>query len=354
MASPSVESKLLVAADREPDPRRRSSVRARVRSAAVVLAPALAALTALLLHEFLPNLQQDAPTTEDRYAVLLQAYMAIMVMLAVAQWLWQPLRAGFRYYAPLLAGVAVWLAVWELLTLKLAWFPLPYFPGPDMVLEAVLKKSDDPNADREALVLLKSTYATLGRLAVGYFVGVALGLLCGVLMGWFREVRYWGVPVMKLLGPVPVTALVPTAMVLFPANFLTPVALIALVVWFPVTMLTMSGIINVPASYFDVARTLGARRGYLIFRVAIPAALPSIFIGLFMGLLASFLVAVVADGVGVSNGLGYYINWRQSSAEYDAVFGAVLIMAVLFSGIVTLLFKVRDRVLGWQKGVIRW
>jgi NitT/TauT family transport system permease protein len=29
-------------------------------------------------------------------------------------------------------------------------------------------------------------------------------------------------------------------------------------------------------------------------------------------------------------------------------------MAAFFSAIMTLLFKVRDRVLGWQKGVIRW
>ena len=64
-------------------------------------------------------------------------------------------------------------------------------------------------------------------------------------------------------------------------------------------MLTASGISNTRASYLDVARTLGAGRAYLIFRVAIPAAMPSIFIGLFMGLGASFLTLVVAETVGV-------------------------------------------------------
>jgi NitT/TauT family transport system permease protein len=311
---------------------------------AAVLAPVAAGLAALLLHWLLPNRQIALPTKKP-YPLLLEVFLAITAALAVAQWAWWPLRAGVRHYGPLLAGAAVWLAVWDLVTLKLAWLPLPYFPGPDRVLQAVWDDS---------AMLLDGMYSSLRRLLAGYFAGVTLGLISGVLMGWFREVRYWGVPVMKLLGPIPATALVPTAMVLFPGNFFTGVALIALAVWFPVTMLTMSGIINVPASYFDVARTLGARRGYLIFRVAIPAALPSIFIGLFMGLLASFLVVVVAEGVGVTNGLGWYLNWRQSSAEYDCVFGVLFIMAALFSGIVTLLFRVRDRVLGWQKGVIRW
>jgi NitT/TauT family transport system permease protein len=132
------------------------------------------------------------------------------------------------------------------------------------------------------------------------------------------------------------------------------VGLIALAVWFPVTMLTASGIANTRASYLDVARTLGAGRMYLIFRVAIPAAMPSIFIGLFMGLGASFLTLVVAETVGVKSGLGWYVTWAQGWAEYGKVYGALIIMAAFFSTIMTLLFTVRDRVLVWQKGVIKW
>ena len=36
------------------------------------------------------------------------------------------------------------------------------------------------------------------------------------------------------------------------------------------------------------------------------------------------------------------------------MYAALVIMAVFFSSLMTLLFKVRDRVLEWQKGVIRW
>jgi NitT/TauT family transport system permease protein len=308
-----------------------------------VLAPVVAGVAAWLVHRLWPNRQIGLPTW--LYPLLIQALTVLAAVEAVAQWVWPRLRPGVRYHGPLYAGVLVWLCLWDLLTLKLAWLPLPYFPGPDMVLQAIF---DD------RVILLDSAYESLKRLSAGYFGGVALGLTSGVLMGWFREVRYWGVPVMKVLGPIPATALVPTAMVLFPDAFLPGAALIALAVWFPVTMLTMSGIMNVPTSYFDVARTLGARRGYLVFRVAIPAALPSIFLGLFMGLLASFLVLAVAETVGVQNGLGWYLKWQQGYAEYDKVFGVLVIMSAFFSGILTLLFKVRDRVLSWQKGMIRW
>jgi NitT/TauT family transport system permease protein len=41
-----------------------------------------------------------------------------------------------------------------------------------------------------------------------------------------------------------------------------------------VTVLTWSGVAGVNTAYYDIARTLGASRAFLIFEVAIPAAMP--------------------------------------------------------------------------------
>jgi NitT/TauT family transport system permease protein len=142
-------------------------------------------------------------------------------------------------------------------------------------------------------------------------------------------------------------------MVLWPSAIFSAIALIALAVWFAVTMPTASGISNTRTSYLDVARTLGGSPSYLI-HIAIPAAMPSIFIGLFMGLGASFLTLVVAETVGVKSGLGWYLSWAQGWAEYGKVYAALLIMAAFFSTIMTALFKIRDHILAWQKGVIKW
>jgi NitT/TauT family transport system permease protein len=203
-------------------------------------------------------------------------------------------------------------------------------------------------------LLFDSTWHSLVLLLSGYALGVVVALITGISIGWSPRVRYWGMPLLKIIGPIPATAWIPLAMVISPSSMFSAVALIALAVWFPVTMLTASGISNTRASYLDVARTLGAGRWYLIFRVAIPAAMPSIFIGLFMGLGASFLTLVVAETVGVKSGLGWYVSWAQGWAEYARVYGALVIMAAFFSTIMTLLFKVRDRILVWQKGVIKW
>jgi NitT/TauT family transport system permease protein len=315
----------------------------RMRSVLLALAPPVAALIALLAHWYLPNRQSAIPTR--LYPMLLQVFLAATIVLLLTQWVWQPLRSWARQNGPLIAGGILALCFWDLITLKFAIMKLPYFPGPDAVFQGLVD-------DRQ--ILLTSTYYSLKLLLSGYLVGAAAGVLSGVMMGWFLNVRYWGMPLMKVLGPIPATALVPLAMVLFTNAFLSGTALIAWAVWFPVTMLTTSGIANVPVALLDAARTLGAGRAYLIFRVAIPSAMPSIFIGLFMGLLVSFLALMVAETVGVKDGLGFYLKWQQGYAEFAKVWAALVIMAAFFSGILTLLFKIRDWVLVWQKGVIRW
>lgn len=308
------------------------------------LLPLLATLCALLVHRFLPNLQTTLPMS-GRYPLLLEGLLGLTFLLAAADLLVPWSRTWLRPKLPLVTMGILTLCVWDLITLKLGWMPLPYFPGPDMVLRGLVDQSH---------ALMVNALQSLLLLSTGYAAGTALGLFSGVSIGWSSNVRYWGMPVLKVVGPIPATALIPLAMAVFSSSFFAGAALIALAVWFPVTMLTASGISNVRLSYLDVARTFGAGRFYLIFRVALPAAMPSIFIGLFMGLGAAFLTLIAAETVGVSAGLGYYVRWRQAYCEYDKVYAALFVMAVFFSAVMTLLFKVRDRILVWQKGIIKW
>ena len=110
-----------------------------------------------------------------------------------------------------------------------------------------------------------------------------------------------------------------------------------------------SGVASVSNAYYDVARTLGAKPSFLVLKVAIPAALPHV-----LGLGSSFAVLVVAEMIGVKAGLGWYLQWAQGWAAYANMYAALLVMAFLCSGLITLLFRVRDRLLSWQKGLVRW
>jgi NitT/TauT family transport system permease protein len=303
----------------------------------------VATLICLAVHWFASK--SEPPAETQSYFVFLWSFLGVAMILAAVQTKLPALRHWMREMGPIFAAALLFLASWELITSGFRWLPMPYFPGPAGVFQSLIN---------DRALLFDSTWHSLILLLSGYALGVTAGLISGICIGWSQPVRYWGMPILKIVGPIPATAWIPLAMVVSPSAIISAASLIALAVWFPVTMLTASGISNTRASYLDVARTLGAGRGYLIFRVAIPAALPSIFIGLFMGLGASFLTLVVAETVGVKSGLGWYVSWAQGWAEYGKVFAALVIMAAFFSTIMTVLFKVRDRVLVWQKGVIKW
>lgn len=303
----------------------------------------LAALFALVFHLIVARAE---PPEETRvYTMFLSGLLAVGILLSVLQFPILRLRPWLRENAPIFSAAIFVLALIEAITTGWRVLPLPYFPSPARVLWSII--------DGRA-ILWDSTWHSLLLLLSGYLLGVLAGLISGVCIGWFKRARYWGMPFLKILGPIPATAWIPLALVLSPSAMLSAIGLIAIAVWFPVTMLTSSGISNTKASYLDVARTLGASRSYLIFRVAIPAALPNIFLGLFMGLGTAFLTLVVAETVGVKSGLGWYLSWSKEWAEYGKVYSALVIMAIFFSSIMTLLFKVRDRVLVWQKGMIKW
>jgi NitT/TauT family transport system permease protein len=326
-----------------PGPQKRDERPAEKVPGGTLLAVPGAGVVALGLHLFASA--NEPPAEALLYTYFLSGLLIATVVAAAIQPLWSGLRQWMRNTCPLIAAAVLFLIGWELVTSVLHLLPLPYFPGPSGVLLSLVN---------DGAVLFDSTWHSLLLLLGGYSLGVVVGLISGICIGWFPHARYWGMPILKIVGPIPATAWIPLAMVLSPSAMFSAIGLIALAVWFPVTMLTASGISNTRASYLDVARTLGAGRIYLIFNVAIPAALPSIFIGLFMGLGASFLTLVVAETVGVKSGLGWYVSWAQGWAEYGKVYAALLIMAAFFSTIMTALFKVRDRVLAWQKGVIKW
>jgi len=308
-----------------------------------MLAVPLAAGFALAMHMLVAK--NEAPLETHSYRLLFLEVIGVAIVLALLRRFSPGLRRWMANMWPIFTAATVTLCVWDLITLGLHLLPLPYFPGPAAVLRSLIN---------DRFLLLDSTWHSLALLLSGYTLGLIAGLISGICIGWSSSIRYWGMPILKVIGPIPATAWIPLALVISPSAIVSSAALIALAVWFPVTMLTASGISNTRASYLDVARTLGASRAYLIFRVAIPAALPNIFIGLFMGLGASFLTLVVAESVGVKSGLGWYVSWAQGWAEYGKVFAALIIMAAFFSTIMTMLFKIRDRVLVWQKGVIKW
>jgi NitT/TauT family transport system permease protein len=250
---------------------------------------------------------------------------------------------GFVYCGPWLIAIGVWLTLWELTTAKFGWLPKPFFSPPNGLLNVYVT---------EAPRLLLCIGYTLRLWSLGFAIGVVVGYAIGIALGWSKRFSYWGMPILKLIGPVPATAWIPCTFYFFPTTFAASVFIVALASGIPVMILTSSGVASVDRAYYDVGRNLGANDWYLISKVAVPASLPHVFVGLFMGLYYSFAVLVVAEMLGAKYGLGWYIQFQTAYSGYANVYATLVIMSLICAGIVKLLFVGRDRLLGWQKAFI--
>lgn len=288
---------------------------------------------------------EDAWDHTTNLAILFAAIAGLLATAVAAEPVAPRLSARLRPLGPWLIALALLATLWQVVTAKLGWLPRPFFHPPQSLLEVYLT---------DWSVLGLSVLHSLRLLLLGYGIGAGLGFVTGVGLGWSKAVAYWGHPVLRLIGPLPATAWLPIAFFAFPSSWSASIFLIALASGIPVAILTWSGVSGVGAAYYDIARTLGAKSRFLVLKVAIPASLPHVFVGLFMGLGSAFAVLVVAEMLGVKAGLGWYMQWAQGWGAYGNMYAALALLALMCSGLVTLLFRVRDHLLAWQKGMVRW
>ena len=307
--------------------------------------PILSIALALILDIVLPdNLQH--PAAEHPYFIWLLGAALVVYLIFYAVSFFRPsLREKLEYKAYFYAGAALFLNILNLLTVKFAILPVLYFPSLDRVFGVLVEDS---------AFLAKCLAYSARLLFIGWFCGAIVGMLTGIAIGFNKTFSYWVQPLVRVLGPIPSTAWIPIVLIAFPSAVSASAFLIALAVWFPTTVLTSSGIAAIPNAYFEVSSTLGAGSFYRIAKVGIPAAMPHMFLGLFNGTCSSFITLVTAEMLGAKYGIGWYINWQKEMMAYANVYAGLIIIAVTFFILITLLFKFRDHVLAWQKGVIKW
>lgn len=247
-------------------------------------------------------------------------------------------KSAFRFAC----GIALFF--WDLLGTKLQILPQPFFPGPAGIMEAFVAEGD---------FILRNTLYSLRLYLCGFLLGTFIGILTGVLIGWFHKAHYWLSPVLNIAGVIPAVAWMPFALTLLPTPFSAAVFLIMICVWFQVASLTVSGVQGTPKALMEAGKTLGANNLFLVMRVAIPNALPQIFTGITTANALAFTTLVMAEMMGQPGGLGYYINASKVWSAYYKVFASILVMAILFSAITKVLKLVEKKALRWQKGVVK-
>ena len=310
----------------------------------IMILPLVCGIIAILEYKLIPDNSRNANPN-----VYLVCLIGLVIVYNVWGWYTAYKRVKgdktpyekLRFKAPLFAALFLLLAVYDYLTLKTGILTQPFVPCLNFVLNAAI---------RDYKMILECTVHTLWLLFLGYFSGVSLGLVTGILCGYSKKCRYWVDPIIKFLGPIPTSTWIPIMMVVASSLFGGAVFINALGSWLAVTVASMNGIANVDKDFFEAARTQGGSSRQLVFNVAIPHAMPSILSGMTQAMSSSCTAIMIAEMLGVKSGLGWYMNWSKSWASYDKMFAALFVICIIFTVVTKSLDAVKRYVLRWQIG----
>lgn len=227
-------------------------------------------------------------------------------------------------------------------------------------LFGILPKTDVPSSAAIARALSSSIAdgdmaSALGSTFVAWAMGVAIaaavGVFLGILVGLSRWADWTTRVAVEFLRPIPVVALVPVAIVVFGLELSMQIFLVSLACVWPVMLGTRHGVRAVDPLQLDTARTFGLSSTSITRRVVLPASLPSIVTALRVGASLGVVVAIAAEIVSGSPGLGKLLIDNQQVGNNDMVY-ACLVVAGVFGVVVNVVLAYAERHLtGWQHAI---
>jgi len=232
----------------------------------------------------------------------------------------------YRLRNPLLAVIfpGAVLIVWHLATYGRKYSLIP--PPSDVALALWDLAFGGINDDAYSKTLHIHLLASLSRVYGGFAIALCVALPLGLLIGRIALIRRVLDPTLQVLRPIPVTAWLPLAMIMFGLGPRSAFFLVCLGAFYPILINTIFGVRAVDQRLFEAASMLGCQGTAQFFRVVLPASLPPIFTGLRLGLGFAWVVIVVGEMTGVQTGLGAIImEARQLSRTEIVICGMVVI-----------------------------
>lgn len=197
--------------------------------------------------------------------------------------------------------------------------------------------------------LVTDILMTLSRIAVGFVLGAIPGVLLGLLLGSVRSVRLLLEPVFSSLLPIPKVAIYPLLLLIFGLGETSKYVIVAIGVFFYLFFNTMSGVMQTPPLFDDVARANGASRIQRRLTVSLPYALPSIFTGIKLATGGAFVIIAASEFVGAQSGLGYLIWSSWSTFAVSKMYVGIVTISALGYGATALEGYLERRLVPWVK-----
>jgi NitT/TauT family transport system permease protein len=165
---------------------------------------------------------------------------------------------------------------------------------------------------------------------VGLGLASLAGIPLGMLMGRFRPVERFLLPLVSVLSPIPSLAWVPLFILWFGLGDAAAIALVVYAATFPLILNTWTGVRAVNRLWIRAAQTMGASGRTLFVKVVLPAALPLVIAGLRQGFARSWIAVVGGEMIAATTwGLGFVIFDAKEYLNTDVMMATLLVIGGL-------------------------
>lgn len=259
---------------------------------------------------------------------------------------------GFNWEqaGPWIVGVAFFsliVIVWEAAgSADLAFTTV--MPPPSEFLSMVVESNFKVGLGSQAASLDEAVLATFGRVFAGMALAFLAALVTGTLIGLSRFATWCISPVLYVLAPIAPIAWIPLAIVVFGINNVTAIFIVFMGVYFILTIGTLAEIRRVPEEYLTVSGNLGASKWQRWVWVILPAILPGVFTLLRTNFIAAWMAVLVAEMVGMRDGLGAIIMMGRNLFNNELIMFGMLIIGVSGFLVDRVLAFIGQRILWWR------
>ena len=222
-----------------------------------------------------------------------------------------------------------------------------FLPEPHRVARAFYTAFTTEPALRGDVWLHESLWRSIQTIFWGFViscsVGIPLGILCGAYAFWSRLSE----PVIDFIRYMPAPAFGALAVAVLGIHEAPKIAIIFIGTFFQQVLVVANTIRRVDPTLIEAAQTLGAKGHRLITRVVVPAKLAELYTDTRILLGWAWTYLIVAEVVGVSSGITYFINQQAKYRNFDNVYAAIVMIGLLGLGTDLLLGFIGKRLFPW-------
>lgn len=177
--------------------------------------------------------------------------------------------------------------------------------------------------------MLKDIQASIERVAVGWLIGICIGVPFGAALATSEVLRVGVDPLLQAGRSVPPLAFAPLMVVWLGLGEPSKYVLIAFGVMPIIAINTSAAIAGIDRSILRVTATMGASRLYSLRRVVLPAIMADLFTSMRVTWGLAWATVIAAELVAATEGLGYRILIASQFLDTNTIFAGILAIGLL-------------------------